>query len=145
MKILLLRLLFEGEVVGYQRQENGLIFHINICEVKKLTSLSAPLKKGDGWFKVTVWGLIKHDRIDMWTGVTVAGAKLFERDRLKIDDIVRLFTVQYHAPAAMWVVIPDLVFIDGEPKREALINYIESGIFKGKITGIEGVKDERSD
>lgn len=138
--IILSRLIKDGKVAGYQKQENGKIYH------KK----NHTLKEFNIWQDISeilhiecceyaeLKNYITHDRVDRWTGID--GIKVFERDRLKIEGIVRLFTVQYHAPAAMWVVIPDLVFIDGEPKREAMVNYIKNGAFKGNIIGIEGVK-----
>lgn len=80
---LLFRLVKNNTIVGYQKQENGKIYHKQATFIREGETYVGAFEDifiGDR----TVY--IPHDRIDRDTGIEIGGAKLFERDRLSWEE-----------------------------------------------------------
>jgi hypothetical protein len=90
--MILFRLIKDGKVVGYEKHENGNIYHL-MPEEYILHSKGGSTILWDG--RLDENGLmnlknihrsyIPHDRKDMWTGMVLDdGAKVFNRDRVEL-------------------------------------------------------------
>jgi hypothetical protein len=124
-------------VVGYQKQENGRIYHKPIEP--------DPKKKEYPWYDILTpaWKdkefyYIKHDRIDRYTGVDlIGGTKIFERDR--IININDTHPEYYYSSKSMTV-----QFDRGEYRVQTYklhwLARVSYGHEHVKVIGIQGVR-----
>jgi hypothetical protein len=78
------------KIVGYEKHENGVIYHCDIVRVHQAGDLTKPILNNLCWRDIlditchNTLNYIKHDRKDPYTGIEIAGVKLFQRDEAKI-------------------------------------------------------------
>lgn len=86
MDTLLLRLVRDGKVVGYEKHEGGKILHSVNCKewydiltVQSCGIVYKPLYVSP---LISYIFYIQHDRIDLYTGVDIDGVKVFYKDQI---------------------------------------------------------------
>jgi hypothetical protein len=156
--MILHRLIKEGKVVGYQKQEGGRIYHLDAIHERLLypkktdyfytyahdvreCCLSSVSPTGERRQELINF-YIPHDRADTYTGVDLAdGTKVFERDKV-INDYEAKGTVLFEKGAfvARFLKQKDK---HGLPWLECA-PHIDLAVKLGlTIIGIEGVKEGR--